>query len=647
MKNLIKFLFIFVVTAISFNHVYANSANWDLSVPADYTVSDDEKIEITDGVAQLIGSVTGAIVGNYDVGGISVVDVALSSDENTAYITKQTGGLIIVDVTGPSTPTLIGEYNTSVSGSSDVVVSSDGNTAYFADGSFAILIDITTPATPTLISNYDVGTLITGLDISPDGDTLYAINGFKFGQVHAVDISVPATPTLLGTSGTVDSGKALAISPDGNYAYLTRNGNQLQVFDVSNPAAITNVGNLGGIEGSSREIVFSDDGNTAYITGGTTGLHIVNTTVPTAPVLIITFNSSGSAKGVIISTDGNTAYLADGSDGLKLVDITTPATPSLTSTLDTTGNASQLKISADEEIVYLADVAGGLVMIDLTAISYPLDSPYVTLNTGQIFTSTIDTFTQTLGATNAGTITYQVSTDDGATWKYWDGAIWTLTTAVDGSETSSQADTDTNISILDTNGGTFKWRACLNADGTQKVERSSIDMTFAAAPVVEKSSRKRSGSRRVSQERVQELFGEKQLESDDTNENQEEPSISEFEIANCTVLTQNLRAPARNGQFNSYTGTIVVEANILQKHLNRLGFNAGPVDGIMGSLTDAAIKRMQTSLGVMADGYVGPNTRNAINASCMTTTPNLANEAAIAILIQQLQEELRQLQASS
>ena len=88
------------------------------------------------------------------------------------------------------------------------------------------------------------------------------------------------------------------------------------------------------------------------------------------------------------------------------------------------------------------------------------------------------------------------------------------------------------------------------------------------------------------------------------------------------ILTQNLRAPSygegyiRNGKYDRYTGGIVKEAHILQKHLNRLGFNAGKVDGIIGPNTRAAIKRMQKLLRTAQDGYVGPITRELLNNSC-------------------------------
>ena len=50
--------------------------------------------------------------------------------------------------------------------------------------------------------------------------------------------------------------------------------------------------------------------------------------------------------------------------------------------------------------------------------------------------------------------------------------------------------------------------------------------------------------------------------------------------------------------------------------MNRLGFSAGVVDGILGPITDGAIKRMQAFLGTTQDGYVGPVTRGLINNSC-------------------------------
>ncbi|MCX6757535.1 MAG: BspA family leucine-rich repeat surface protein [Candidatus Nomurabacteria bacterium] len=82
------------------------------------------------------------------------------------------------------------------------------------------------------------------------------------------------------------------------------------------------------------------------------------------------------------------------------------------------------------------------------------------------------------------------------------------------------------------------------------------------------------------------------------------------------IITQNLKAGSRNGKYNSYTRGIVKEVKILQMHMNRLGFKSGPNDGILGPITDGAIKRMQKYLGTKADGLIGPITRGLINNSC-------------------------------
>ena len=112
-------------------------------------------------------------------------------------------------------------------------------------------------------------------------------------------------------------------------------------------------------------------------------------------------------------------------------------------------------------------------------------------------------------------------------------------------------------------------------------------------------------------------------------------SIFGFEKGKCPnelVLHQNLKAPKygeryiRNGRYHWYTRGIVKEAHILQKHLNRLGFNAGKVDGIIGPKTKAAILRLQRFLGTKVDGYVGPKTRALLNNSCGNLKDNSAKE---------------------
>jgi hypothetical protein len=136
----------------------------------------------------------------------------------------------------------------------------------------------------------------------------------------------------------------------------------------------------------------------------------------------------------------------------------------------------------------------------------------------------------------------------------------------------------------------------------------SVFGLFGTPPVSSGSSGSRSSSAKA-QLAFAEYYAQKNAEATPTPDTQNTCSANQ-------TLTQNLRAPSRNGVFNSYTQGIVTEAAILQGHLNRLGFNSGPEDGIIGPLTEGAIKRMQTFLGTIPDGYVGPITRGLLNESC-------------------------------
>ena len=46
----------------------------------------------------------------------------------------------------------------------------------------------------------------------------------------------------------------------------------------------------------------------------------------------------------------------------------------------------------------------------------------------------------------------------------------------------------------------------------------------------------------------------------------------------------------------------------LQQVMTRLGYYSGPIDGVYGSSTSAAVTQMQKALGVQADGVFGPAT---------------------------------------
>ena len=59
----------------------------------------------------------------------------------------------------------------------------------------------------------------------------------------------------------------------------------------------------------------------------------------------------------------------------------------------------------------------------------------------------------------------------------------------------------------------------------------------------------------------------------------------------------------------------------LQRKLRAEGHQPGPVDGLYGPLTEAAVERVQRDSGVSVDGIVGPQTRRVLNAEAPPLAP--------------------------
>lgn len=62
----------------------------------------------------------------------------------------------------------------------------------------------------------------------------------------------------------------------------------------------------------------------------------------------------------------------------------------------------------------------------------------------------------------------------------------------------------------------------------------------------------------------------------------------------------------------------------IQRALLRAGFDPGPVDGILGVKTKAAIKAFQKAYALLVDGVAGPMTQGALGAYVSSSKPVLA-----------------------
>lgn len=115
---------------------------------------------------------------------------------------------------------------------------------------------------------------------------------------------------------------------------------------------------------------------------------------------------------------------------------------------------------------------------------YFTNDPTIYPNTGFVFNNALNVFTETSTKPAGTEIKYQVSSNNGATWKWWNGANWVART---GGQTDSwyYANESNLASAVHTNigglagSGTFKMRSLLHSDGSATPE---LDNIYVQAP---------------------------------------------------------------------------------------------------------------------------------------------------------------------
>ncbi|HSW98693.1 MAG TPA: LamG-like jellyroll fold domain-containing protein, partial [Candidatus Saccharimonadales bacterium] len=75
---------------------------------------------------------------------------------------------------------------------------------------------------------------------------------------------------------------------------------------------------------------------------------------------------------------------------------------------------------------------------------------------------------------NGGTLTYRLSDDEGASWKYWNGSGWVLSAST--AQANPVATVDTHISTFPVTFHGIAWQAVLSGDGTQQVTLNTLTL---------------------------------------------------------------------------------------------------------------------------------------------------------------------------
>lgn len=105
---------------------------------------------------------------------------------------------------------------------------------------------------------------------------------------------------------------------------------------------------------------------------------------------------------------------------------------------------------------------------------YPTDKPSI-LPSATYTANNIDNWTSfsEVANKNGGEIYYQLSADNGSTWKYWTGTNWA---AAGANNYNTATDVNANINAFSTSTGQLMFRAFLASDGSQAVSLDSVQI---------------------------------------------------------------------------------------------------------------------------------------------------------------------------
>ena len=248
---------------------------------------------------------------------------------NYAYMTSPCEGIFIYNISNPLNPQLTGhyDYEDSCEGFWDIEIS--GNYVYGATEVGLAIVDITTPSNPQSESVLGGGNYYN-FTIAKKDNAIYM--GGADG-LEVIDVADPQHPQDIDTYPI----PCLDILVNGDYAYITGEGPQLILADISSPLSPVFIDTVicsaplgtACISGSYLYV----GTNTSGGNGEYDALEIYDISTPSSPSLVSNWGiplPSGSSSFGLVSIDvsGTLACLA-GWGMAAMVDVSQPDTPDL------------------------------------------------------------------------------------------------------------------------------------------------------------------------------------------------------------------------------------------------------------------------------------------------------------------------------
>lgn len=282
--------------------------------------------------------------------------------------------LTIVDLSDPTNPQMRGSYTHSTNLDDPHFVCAVGNYAYVTCFNRLTTIDISNPNLPVLASTISDSTGLRGAGgIMPTATGSHVIVAAGVGgpfQLRSYTLSTPSTPSFTSSVASGASNGAsdmyLALVVDSNKAYVVGN-NWFEVYNVSNPAAMTWTGNLNATNIGQNVVLGYTNlaliDSTHLASQSRSGVfNIFNVTTPATPTRVTVDASVWNQLASMLTIIGNRAYVVgpnSNSGDVLVFDISNLSSPSFIDLLhDYAPNDQSLDIDIANSAVWMTSQDG-------------------------------------------------------------------------------------------------------------------------------------------------------------------------------------------------------------------------------------------------------------------------------------------------
>ncbi|MHA1186460.1 MAG: LVIVD repeat-containing protein [Candidatus Heimdallarchaeota archaeon] len=288
--------------------------------------------------------------------------------DDLLYVAADKGGLAIFNISDLSNPEHIGQYMESRSNAERSIFVRYGY-AFIADLSNGLVVlDVSNPEDITFVTNYDNGLFLSYFTIS--NNLTYLADEDNIIVVNITDpTNLEYVGSYIGASGYIQE-----ILISGDIAYLANAFYGLEILNISNPTAITQISTFdpgGLVYGLIRQ------GDYIITVGGYSAMYVIDVSDKENPFVATTV-----AEGVSKVAKYGNYLLAEHWHSVDVYDISTPTSLTVVANVGITYGITNLY--QNYGILVVMDYYHGVEIIDLTNILSPISRSFYSFG-GEIY----------------------------------------------------------------------------------------------------------------------------------------------------------------------------------------------------------------------------------------------------------------------